>query len=366
MVRRRITVKIKGEAYDALMSLSKKFNIKPNDLIHKILINQYKVSEDNMLCQKDYFDSSIIYQVELPFAFPYECEVFDFEIENRKVKLYVERVPKRYVIDRLPFRTVATIIIELKSEEESQARHLIGKYVKLAYNVLKATLIAFRRITGVYYNMGEIDAPVNIEDFQRKCKAKAIVNRREIISLQFMPVKEDSFIEVRRSMDQNVHKRILKYANMKLVNRKLNPLEKPLDYLDSAQIFFYHEQWNLALIQSVIAMEAALSKLVFKSQAKQHLIRIYKSEQRLRKKYTGKLGLPEKIKKFLFPLLDEVRKDDEKIKLEELMPNIKNIYSRRNEIIHEGSDANKKEAEKAINTATQFLNIISNVLSNIQ
>jgi len=54
----------------------------------------------------------------MPFSFPYECECFNFHSNNRDVRLYLERVPKRHITYRLPFNTQATIIIELDGEDE--------------------------------------------------------------------------------------------------------------------------------------------------------------------------------------------------------------------------------------------------------
>gem|GEM_PF-6349394 len=52
-----------------------------------------------MLCPKEFFKNAVIYVIELSFCFPYECEVFEIALrDGHKAKMYVERIPKRYVL----------------------------------------------------------------------------------------------------------------------------------------------------------------------------------------------------------------------------------------------------------------------------
>jgi len=104
----RVIVRIRGEASEALHGLSQKLKVDPSLLVEKLLIQNRDAIQDDALCRKKFFESSIVYRLELPFSFPYECEDFNFELERNKLTLYLERMPKRHVIDRLPFRTLAT------------------------------------------------------------------------------------------------------------------------------------------------------------------------------------------------------------------------------------------------------------------
>jgi len=144
-----MTVRIRGKANEALLELSKKFKLVPERLIERLLIQNLNAIRDDAICEKKLFQKSIMYQLELPFSFPYECEEFKFEDLN--VKVYLERIPKRYVIDRLPFKTLATVLIELFGEDEKFVKenkpHIVSdklnnKYSPLAYNILKKLIIS--------------------------------------------------------------------------------------------------------------------------------------------------------------------------------------------------------------------------------
>ena len=95
MPRKRITLKVRGEAYDTLMELSRIYGLNPQKVVEKLLINHQKSIRDDELCRKEFFGLSIVYITELPFSFPYECEMFELEVKGkRRAKIYIERVPK--------------------------------------------------------------------------------------------------------------------------------------------------------------------------------------------------------------------------------------------------------------------------------
>jgi len=101
------------------MELCRRYNLDPQSFVEKLLVHTFKSLQDDKLCRKELFDNCTVYTLELYFSFPYECETFEFMLKNqRRARAYVERVPKRYVIDRLPFRTLITMIIELTKEEQ--------------------------------------------------------------------------------------------------------------------------------------------------------------------------------------------------------------------------------------------------------
>lgn len=195
--------------------------------------------------------------LELPFCFPYECEEFEFQFEEFRARVYIERVPKRYAIDRLPFRTLDTVIIELTSEEEEFAKankphvtnyKLNEKYSILAFSILKKLIITYRRTADDYYNIGVIEPPLNLEEFQKKVKMSIILNEEEYSSLQFMPVKEDSFIAVARRLEENLRSKISASVIRELTSKEHDFLDLPNEYLDAAKVFYYHEQWDLCLL----------------------------------------------------------------------------------------------------------------------
>jgi hypothetical protein len=332
---------------------------------------------DDAICKKKLFQRSILYLLELPFSFPYECEEFDFQFEEFKARVYLERVPKRYVIDRLPFRTIATVIIELTSEEEKFAKankpHITNdklneKYSILAFNILKKLIIAYRRIADDYYNIGVIEPPLNFEEFQKKVKMSIILNQEEYSSLRFMPMKEDSFISVAQHLEENLHSKISVLVIRELTGKEREFLVHPNEYYDAAKVFYYHEQWDLCLLQSVIAMESAMANLVFDSAvAKFYLNKMTGSLQELKKAYRKAQGLPQKIEKFLFPVIEELDVYQVQSNLRKIAPFIHNkkcedgVYDLRSKIVHEGVSVGKKEAELALRIASQFLEILRSI-----
>lgn len=369
-------MRIKGDANDALLELSRRFKLDPVHVVENLLIHYLNTIYDDELCAKDFFKSSMIYQLELPFSFPYECEKFEFS-ENLRVRLYLERVPKRYVKNRLPFRTIATILIELTPEDEKIAKEneihitnnkLNSKYSIFVFDVLKEVIINYRRVTGDYYNIGVIEPPWTYEEFQRKVKLSIIMNQKEYVSSHFMPVKEDSYIEVARHLEEDLRSKIIASVIKEIKREEYEFLLHSNEYLDAAKIFYYHEQWNLCLLQSVIAMESALADLVFNSKVTHFLLR-NNSLKELRIKYKNATGLPKKIKKFLFPLVRKLGLNSIQSDLRSMMPFIYNrksesgVYNLRSKIVHEGISVGEKEAEQSIRIASHFLKILEAVNS---
>lgn len=372
------SIRLKGKANEALFELSKKFNLEPTELVERLLIQHADAIRDEALCKKKMFKSSIVYQLELPFCFPYECEEFNVQFQNINARLYLERVPKRQVINTLPFRTLATLIIELTSEQEKFAKenepHIAGdklhsKYSTLAYNILKSLIIIFRRVTKDYYNIGVIKPPINLEEFQKKTKMSIILNQQYYArDVRFMPIKEGSFVSVAQPLDKRLHSEIIASVTGKLSNKELDFLTQPNEYLDAAIVFYYQEQWNLCLLDSVIAMESGMANLVLHSAAtKSYLKRTSGGLSKLKKVYREASGLPKKIQRFLFPIIDEFNISEVQSNLRGMMPLICNkkredgIYDLRSKIIHEGISINKQKAEDGLKIASQFLEILKSV-----
>jgi len=380
MLLSRSVVRIRGKANEALSLLSKRSNLSPNLLIEKLLIHTANSSQDDELFKKELFALSIIFQIELPFCFPYEFEEFEFRIADTRARLYLERIPKRYVIDRLPFRTMATSIIELTSEEERFAyaneKHITrdkmgAKYSVLSYNLLKNLIISLRRITGDYYNIGVIEPPMNFEEFQKKVKMSIVFNMREYSTSGFMPIKEDSWISVGQKLNEELHSAIVDSAIRKLNDRGTDFLADSNEYLDAARVFYYQENWNLCLLNSVIAMESGLASLVFNSATtKFYLNKASGSLDILRKVYKEKVGLPKRIEGFLFPVIQELGLSEVLSSLKNMMPSICNkktedgIYDQRSKVLHEGVSIGRDKAEKSVEVSSEFLKILNSINEN--
>jgi len=367
MPRKRITLKVRDEAYDALMELSRIYGLNPQAVVEKLLISRQKSMRDDELCHKEFFEHSIVYITELILSFPYECEMFELQVEDqRRAKIYIERVPKRHVYGRLPFKTLATIIIELNKDEQqnvardiSKARRIGEKHVNTAFKLLKSLIVGFRRITGIYYNMGVVEPPANLEEFEKRVEVTIIINNKIVDSYRFMPVKVDSIIVVGKRLEREVHSSILSYMIKGFPRAFYDALLSSWEYLDAAIISYYKEQWNLAVLQSVIAMESTLSNIVFNTPFKNYFMKRYKSEDELKKKYKSAQSLPNKISKFLFPLLEILDLNNIIRELKEIMPDIAGLYSLRSDMVHEGIEGNEKDAKRAVETAKKFLRLIS-------
>jgi len=141
-------------------------------------------------------------------------------------------------------------------------------------------------------------------------------------------------------------------------------LSSSWEYLDAAIISYYREQWNLAVLQSVIAMESMLSNIVFNKPFKNYFMKRYRSEDELRKKYKSAQNLPNKISKFLFPLLEILDLNNIIKELKKIMPDIAELYNLRNGIVHEGIEGNEKDAKRAVKTAKKFLRLISSIIES--
>ncbi len=359
-------MRIKGEADKALLELCKKYKREPSSIVEELLIQSSKAARDDEICKVEAFNDSIKYTLKLSFAFPYECERFDVKVMDSSSIVYLERVPKRHIEGRLPFYTRATVIFELTEEDKNfiksqKANELSEKYSKLAFETLKAVIIAFRRVTNDYYNIGVIEPPMNLEEFLKLATASLIVNHEEVKPWLTMWVKEDSFLSVAQGLEENLRIKILEDINRELSGKELNFLALPHEYFDAAKVFYYHEQWNLCLLQSVIAMEAGLASLVFRSSAAKHYLT---KEPQFKIKYKEAGGLPEKIKKFLFPTLEEKGINQGLQDLRKIMPSIYNskskngIYDLRSKVVHEGIKVEKEDAERAIEIAAEFFKIL--------
>jgi hypothetical protein len=375
----RKILRIRDEAEKALRILSGISQIPPDKFVERLLIENLERIQDDALCKKDLFRSSVIFQVELPFCFPYECEKFELQLKDTKVSLYLERVPKRNM-KLLPFRTLATVIIQLRSEDEKFAKEteqhiaidrLSSRYLPIGYDVLKELTVSYRRITGDYYNIGVIQPPVNFEAFKKAVKMSLTIEGKEYAKRLFMPVQEGSFISVKQSLDKQLHSDILSELKH-LTERKHSFLALPMDYFDAAIVFFYEERWNLCLLNSVVSMESAMAGLVFQTSACKLLMKKRGEDlKRLKEKYKEATSLPRKIERFLWPLIEELGLVKVERKLKSMMPSIKNkktrkgIYDLRSKILHEGASIKKVEAEKALKISKQFLHILQLVSQKV-
>jgi len=371
MPRRRITIRVRGEAYEALMELSKMRGLSPQEFIEQLLVSYQKSIHDDMLCPKEFFKNAVIYTIELSFCFPYECEVFEIELrDGRKAKMYVERVPKRYVLNRLPFKTLLTIIIELDELEKEiivqdkvKARKIGEELASTAFKLLKSFIVGYRRVTATYYSIGVLEPPANLEEFERRVEISIVVDGKIIDLYRIMPVKEDSFIIVKKPLERDVHNKILNHIMMELSSTLSDPLAAPRDYFEAAVISYYREKWNLAVLQSIIAMESALSILVFNI-FRNYFMKRYGKENRLRNKYKDAQGLTRKIGKFLIPLLTDLGLDAVTEELRKTMKDIAELYDLRSSIVHEGLVSDEEDAKKSISVAWKFLTIIDHIVNS--
>lgn len=375
----RKTLRIRGEAEKALHILSDISHITPDKLVERFLIENWKRIQDDALCKKDFFRSSVIFQLELPFCFPYECEKFELQLKATKVRLYLERVPKRNM-NLLPFRTLATVIIQLKPEDEKIAKEkeqhiardtISSRYLPIGYNTLKKLIVSYRRTTGDYYNIGVIQQSVNFEKFQKAVRMSLVVDEQEYSSSQFMSVQEVSFISVKQGLDRQLHSNISSGLEQ-LTKEKRGFLTVPMDYFDAAMVFFYEEQWNLCLLNAVVSMESAMAGLVFQTSARNVFMKMRGEDlKRLRKKYRDAANLPKKIERFLCPLIKELHLVKVERNLKSMMPFVKNkktekgIYDLRSRILHEGASIGKRKAKKALEIGSQFLHVLQLVSQNI-
>jgi len=369
----RVRLTISKEAQNSLVELQRKMKKPPSDVINELLIGQYKSLQDDELCKKDYFPSCIIYTLQMPFAFPFECECFNLNIESRSIKLYLERVPKRYVIHRLPFNTEATIIIELDvlkdfpdGTDHSQIHNTIIKNTTdLAFSLIRNTIIYYRRITKNYYNIGVIKPPMYLEEFTRNIYLIIMHNNEYFSTSRRMPVKETSEIIVKHKLDDKIRNQITDA----IITKKDDFLySTSYDLFDQSKISYYDEEWNVCLIQGVIAMESALSHLVQKSKLNTLFSKKEGSKEALHKNYKNTRGLPKKICRFLFPILQLKNLEISESELRKLMPLISNkkteqgIYDLRNKIVHEGESVSEKKAKEIIEVIPQFFKIINSTL----
>jgi len=369
MPKKRIMIRVRGEAYEALMELSKMHSLSPQEFVTQLLVSYRKSVRDDMLCPKEFFKDAVIYAIELPFCFPYECEVFEFELgDKRKAKMYLERVPKRYVRNRLPFKTLVTIVIEIsESEKETimqdkvKVRKIGEEFASIAFKLLKSFIIGFRRVTATYYNIGVIEPPANLEEFKKRVEVSIVAEGKIIDLFRIMPVKVGSFIVVKKPLKRDKHSKILNRVMRELSGTFSDPLVAPQDYFDVAVISYYEEKWNLAVLQSVIAMEAALSIIVF-NVFRDYFMERYGNKDRLRSKYKDAQGLTRKLGKFLFPLLTDLGLDAVAEELRKIMRNIAELYDLRSSIVHEGLTSDEESARKSIAIAQKFLTIIEQIV----
>jgi hypothetical protein len=373
-------LRIRGEAEKALHVLSSMSHITPDKFVERLLIQNWERIQDEALCKKEFFKSSAIFQLELPFCFPYECEKFELQLNANKVRFYLERIPKKNM-DLLPFRTLATVIIQLKPEDEKIAKEkeqhiardrISSRYLPIGYNTLKELIVSYRRTTGDYYNIGVIQQPVNLEAFKKAVRMSLVIDGQEYSSSRFMPIQEGSFISVKQGLDKQLHSNISSELRQ-LTEREHDFLSVPMDYYDAAMVFFYEEQWNLCLINSVVSMESAMAGLVFQTSACDYLMKMRDEDLKtLKKEYKEAVSLPKKIERFLFPLIKELHLVKIELNLKSIMPFVKNektvegIYDLRSRILHEGVSIGKKKAKKALQISSQFLHVLQVVNQNVK
>ncbi len=361
-----------------ILELAKKLELTPSQVIEKVIRDVSKTKKDEEIYVKICFPHSIVFTTELPFAFPYEFEKFELSYHDTNFRIYLERVPKRYVIGRMPFKTITTVVVDIAEDYDQNKslpidkmnKQLGDKYRESAYEVLKSIIIAYRRVKKDYYNIGVIEAPVNLDEFSTMTTVNLMLNNQVVKTTKMMSLREASELIVKLKLEENLLSKICDDATNTL-NHNRQFLTNPMNYYDAAQSFYYHGQWDLCLIQSVISMENSLSNLILQPTVNTMFLQNTTLND-LKKKYKDALGLPNKISKFLFPIINKNNLDEVKTNLKTLMPLLsqKNtqtgIYDLRSRIVHEGYSVNKEQAFESMKIAEQFLNILNSIHSYFQ
>jgi len=173
-----------------------------------------------------------------------------------------------------------------------------------------------------------------------------------------------------KSLKENLRFKIINQIIKELTSEKRHFLDLSREYLDAARVFYYHEQWNLCLLQSVISMESALASLVFNSDVTKYYVKRVGSLTKLKEKYRKAQGLPKKVEKFLFPVAEWLSLNKISLEISKIMPIIYNkkskegIYDLRSKVVHEGISITKEQAEQAVKVASRFLQILNLINEN--
>lgn len=115
-----------------------------------------------------------------------------------------------------------------------------------------------------------------------------------------------------------------------------------------------------------------MGNLVFRSAVAKSYLDKFEGLQELKKRYRKALGLPQKIEKFLFPIIRKYSLNQVQSDLRNLIPSIYNrrredgVYDLRSKVVHEGFPIGKEEAEHAIKTAFHFLEILRLINDSIR
>jgi len=92
--------------------------------------------------------------------------------------------------------------------------------VDIVFKIVKGFIEAFRRITGIYYNIGVVEASINLEEFRKRVTISIFVKQTKIESFRIMSVRGESMIIVSKSLETDIHNKILDYMVRVLTTTK--------------------------------------------------------------------------------------------------------------------------------------------------
>lgn len=323
--------------------------------------------------RNDPLQTSIAYNLQLPFIIPPNFETFDFLQGNSKIRLVLERGFSRTRERRPNAYTNATLFIGLNRKEReipfSQGRkfeiesYLENKYSKVAFRAMKRFFDVYRKLTGNYYGIDVIRAPTSEESLVSKSEISVIAAGRVFSIFRTLLVKEN-VVAGNSQLDKALKTNILSVLNSP--GRNQSSFDAPLEYLGAARIALLDEQWNLCVLQSLIAIESALSVFILKSNLSKtyrekralnyaDLVRLYAQTQRLYSRFS----------RFLFPILLGADQSHSLKLIRKCMRDLfgrrhdRGIYALRNRIVHEGGTATEKQASSAIRVAKDFISTLT-------
>lgn len=274
------------------------------------------------------------YLVPLPFYIMLAPEyVFELVVSRKVVRMQF----RNPIEIRVPPAHRTTLVIH--SDEELIVEEL--EKVRLYFNTL---LRAYRIVSGETYNNGVI-RPIPHAGFFK------IVIKIELDN-EGKPIGPPSNIQyLQRLMLGTISGE--QYKKLKQITRSSRTLQKHLteELLLGAKTFFHEEDYRMAVLEAVIALDIMIASLIRKIGRSRGI-----SEGSL-KNFLKEVGLARSMKVVLKMIIPDRLPDDDVLKA------CKTANTLRNKIVHEGKlNVSESEATEAIQNIEAFIEHITSTL----
>lgn len=279
----------------------------------------------------------IFFQILLPYNLQLHEQSVEVRYEEEIIELTFLRFPSRGIKAGAIPRSKVTI----KMDEDHP------KSEKTAWLILNRFIFAYKLVVGDYFN-GDVIRELTFDKFRLHIDSGIEENGK------LKPVSTKSHVrEIKIGQLDNANISKIKNKLFKLLCDEKTPIDLFETLKVSVKTFYYENDYRMCVLECATALDVYLAHYL---RPKLHMKEFTEEEIGKKLKLNIQKRLLEVFKEATGFEFNELNKELYKEITNDRDP--KGFYNLRNDIIHKGTDAEKSEAKKALETIKKFENFI--------